>query len=90
MLSKIVKALEIKISEARKSGKSVVDLEMKKKVIDKQENGLNDMLAIYFPTNFDKEFFEKTEFRVSEYSQDSFRKFDTLENVAEWIVKTYC
>ena len=90
MLSKIVKALEIKISEAKKSGKSVVDLEMKKKVIDKQENGLNDMLAIYFPTNFDKEFFEKTEFRVSEYSQDSFRKFDTLENVAEWIVKTYC
>lgn len=89
MLNKIVKALEMKIEEAKKNGKCVLDLEMKKKVIDKQENGLNDILAINFPTSIDRAF-GREYYRVSEYSEDSFRKFNTLEDIADWIIITYC
>ena len=49
--------LEQKIISARKNGKCVVDLEMDKKIIDNQNNGLNDVIAIYFPNYFDKDFF---------------------------------
>lgn len=86
---KVKKALEEKIAEAKKNGKYVVDLEMKKKVIDKQDNGLNDILAIYFPTSIDKKFGGEI-FRVSEYSEDTFRKFDSLEEVVKFIISTYC
>lgn len=89
MLNKIVKALEMKIEEAKKNGKCVIDLEMKKKVIDKQENGLNDMLAIYFPTSIDKEFGSAI-FKVSEYSEDNYRKFNSLEEIATFIISAYC
>ena len=89
MINNIVKALEKKIEEAKKNGKCVVDLEMKKKVIDKQENGLNDMLAIYFPTSIDKEFGREI-FKVSEYSEDTYRKFNSLEAVAKFIISAYC
>lgn len=85
----IVKALKMKIAEAKKNGKCVVDLEMKKKVFDKQDNGLNDMLAVYFPTSIDKEF-EREIFKVSEYSEDTFRRFDSLEEVAKFIISAYC
>lgn len=90
MRDSIVKALEKKIAEAKANGKCVVDLEMKKKVIDTADNGLNDTLAIYFPTNFDKEFSGKSYYQVFEYSEDTSRKFNSLEEVANWIVKTYC
>ena len=86
---KVKKALEKKIAEAKKSGKCVVDLEMKKKVFDKQDNGLNDMLAVYFPTSIDKEFGGEV-FKVSEYSEDTFRRFDSLEEVAKFIISAYC
>ena len=89
MANRIYKALEEKIVEARKNGKCVVDLEMRKKVIDTQDNGLNDTLAIYFPTSIDREFGNQS-FRVSEYSEDNFRRFSTLKEVANWIVETYC
>lgn len=89
MINKIVKELENKINVAKKNGKCVIDLEMKKKVIDTQDNGLNDILAINFPTSIDKEF-GRVYYRVSEYSEDSFRRFNNLEDIAEWIIKTYC
>ena len=85
----IVKALKMKIAEAKKNGKCVVDLEMKKKVFDKQDNGLNDMLAVYFPTSIDKEF-RREIFKVSEYSEDTFRKFNSLEEVVKFIISAYC
>ena len=62
---------------------------MKKKVFDKQDNGLNDMLAVYFPTSINKEFGRET-FEVSEYSEDTFRRFDSLEEVAKFIISAYC
>lgn len=62
---------------------------MKKKVFDKEDNGLNDMLAIYFPTSIDKEFGSEI-FKVSEYSEDTFRRFDSLEEVAKFIISAYC
>ena len=86
---KVKKALEEKIAEAKKNGKCVVDLEMKKKVFDKQDNGLNDMLAVYFPTSIDKEF-RREIFKVSEYSEDTFRKFNSLEEVVKFIISAYC
>lgn len=85
----IVEGLKKRIELAKKDGKCVVDLEMKKKVIDTQNNGLNDMLAINFPTSIDKDFGYEY-YRVSEYSEDSFRRFNNLEDIAEWIIKTYC
>ena len=89
MMENIVKALKMKIAEAKKNGKCVVDLEMKKKVIDKQDNGLNDILAIYFPTIVDREF-GREYFTVSEYSEDTFRKFNSLDEVAKFIISVYC
>lgn len=86
---KVKKALEEKIEEAKKNGKCVVDLEMKKKVFDKQDNGLNDILAVSFPTSIDK-VFGKEFFTVSEYSEDTFRRFDSLEEVAKFIISAYC
>ena len=62
---------------------------MKKKVFDKQDNGLNDMLAVYFPTSINKEFGREI-FKVSEYSEDTFRRFDSLEEVAKFIISAYC
>lgn len=90
MVNRIVKALENKISEAKKKGSCLIDLEMKKKVIDKRDNGMNDMLTIWFPTSVDK-WLGKPQFKVAEYSEDEdCRKFDTLEEVASWIVEVYC
>lgn len=89
MKTLIVAGLKNKIELAKKAGKCVADLNMKKKVIDTVDNGLNDMLAVYFPTSIDTEFGGEY-YRVSEYSEDSFRKFNTLEDVADWIIKTYC
>ena len=89
MLKVIMEELEQKIISARKNGKCVVDLEMDKKIIDNQNNGLNDVIAIYFPNYFDKDFFNKVEYKVSEYSENNFRKFNSLEDVAKWIISVY-
>ena len=90
MVNRIIIALENKISESKKKGKCAIELEMKKKIIDKQDNGLNDMLTIWFPTTIDK-WLGIEYFRVAEYSEDEdCRKFDTLEEVASWIVEVYC
>ena len=89
MTKKILKALEMKINEAYKEkGECLIDLEMKKKIIDNQ---YDDILMITFPTDFDKKWIgeDNVYYTVKEYSEDTFRKFHTLEDVAKWINKVY-
>lgn len=89
MLGRMVKELERKIETAKKNGKCALDLEMKKKVIDTQDNGLNDMLFISFPTKVDTEL-GRTYYNVSEYSEETARKFNSLTDLSKWIIATYC
>jgi hypothetical protein len=95
MKQRIVKELQKRIEEAKKDYKCAIDLQMKKSVLDTSISADyvgHDILYISFPTKFDMEFAPhyKHTYNVAEYSEADSRRFETLEDVAQFIIDTYC
>lgn len=89
IIIKLCEMLDVEIKKAKRKNECMFDLCTNKKILDIQENGLTDILMIVFTTNFDSKFFNNEYYKVKEYSEDNFRKFDTLEELAKWLYYTY-
>lgn len=90
MVEKILTELEHKIAADKAKGYKgcgSVNMEMPKDVFGHYDGEYTDGLIIYYPSSLP--YRSSKQYSVLEDTADLHLKFDSLREVAEWIVKTY-
>lgn len=88
MLNEILSKLQKKIDTDKAKGYKgcgSVDMEMPKDVFGNYGGEFTDGLIIYYPSAYR----HSKQYSVLEDTADLYLKFDTLQEVAEWICSTY-
>lgn len=88
MVEKIIEELQRKIEADKAKGYKAsgsVDMEMPKDVFGNYDGEFTDGLIIYYPSMYR----HSKQYSILEDTADLHLKFDTLQEVAEWIYSTY-
>lgn len=88
MVKEILERLQKKIDADKAKGYKAsgsADMEMPKDVFGNYNGEFNDGLIIYYPSAYR----HSKQYSVLEDTADLHLKFDTLQEVAEWICSTY-